>query len=182
MKKMKLTFLTISIALIVNLFNVPTIFAEDPYEEGLRNYQNGLKEEQQSDLSIYSGEPVIVGQLIKIIFKELAKKADDVIVTATKNNIKTKIKNHFIVQAVSRGITEIMVDNILAEVATGMNKVLKFDDVIGNSRIMYDPNSKLTVVISKFENTLITTYFDEDNSVDRRIKEGRWIPGSWKFK
>lgn len=207
MKHAKITLLTLSIALILNLVNAATISASphshDPYEEGLRVYQQQLKEEQrlsdtskdakvlreenyqksqQSNYSTNSSEPAVIGSLVKILFKQLIKKSDDAIVHATKNNIKTKIKKHFMEQAVARGITEVMVDNILGEVSTGIYKVLKFDDVLGNSRIMYDPNSKLTVVISKFENTLITTYIDEDDTKDKRVKAGRWIPSIWNYK
>lgn len=107
---------------------------------------------------------------------------DDVVVTATKKNVTTTLKNHAIKQAVARGITEIMLDNILSETAVSMLRVLKFEDVLGQSRIMYDPGSKLTVVLSLVDNIIITTYVDNDNTMPNRVNAGRWKPSTFTFR
>jgi hypothetical protein len=150
----------------------------DPYEEGLLEYQKSLNNEKQSD----SLAPASILSLVKVVFKVLAKSSDDVVVSATKNNVTTTLKNHAIKQAVARGITEIMLDNLLSEVSTGIFKVLKFEDVIGSSRIMYDPTSKLTVVLSLVDNIVITTYVDNDNTMPNRVNAGRWVPSSFTYR
>ncbi|MCY9516758.1 hypothetical protein [Paenibacillus apiarius] len=190
LKETKFLAMVLTIALCLNIVGIGTASANpssvplhpDPYEEGLLRYQQDLREESLHGDSQTLGVGAIIKALTKVVFKELAKKTDDVIVKATKKEVKTKLKNHAIRQAVQRGVTEIMIDNILSEISSGMKAILKFDDVIGNSRIMYDPNSKLTVVLSKFENILITTYIDEDNTMANRVKKGRWKAASWIFK
>jgi len=151
----------------------------DPYEEGLREYKNS-----QNNLAPKTDrvQPTVIGPLIRAVFRVLAQSADDVVVTATKKNVTTTLKNHAIKQAVARGVTEVALDNLLSEISSGMNAIEKFDDHIGNSRIMYDPNSKLTVVLSKFSNIVITTYYDTANSKDQRVKDGRWVRSLFKFE
>lgn len=152
--------------------------SSDPYEEGLLEYQNSLNNASESDPQARAG----IVSLVKVVFKILAKNADDVVVTATKKNVTTTLKNHAIKQAVARGITEIMLDNILSEISVSVLKVLKFEDVIGQSRIMYDPSSKLTVVLSLVDNIVITTYVDNDNTMPNRVKAGRWKPSTFTYR
>lgn len=152
--------------------------SSDPYEEGLLEYQKSLNNEIESNPQARAG----ITSLVKVVFKLLAKNADDVVVTATKKNVKTTLKNHAIKQAVARGISEIMLDHILSEISVSMFKVLKFEDVIGQSRIMYDPGSKLTVVLSLVDNIIITTYVDNDNTMPNRVNAGRWKPSSFTYR
>lgn len=63
-----------------------------------------------------------------------------------------------------------------------MLRVLKFEDVLGQSRIMYDPGSKLTVVLSLVDNIIITTYVDNDNTMPNRVNAGRWKPSTFTFR
>ncbi|WP_218618646.1 hypothetical protein, partial [Paenibacillus sp. P3E] len=72
--------------------------------------------------------------------------------------------------------------NILSEISAGMFKVLKFEDVVGTSRIMYDPASKFTVILSIVDNIVITTYIDNDNTMPNRVKAGRWKPSSFTYR
>ncbi|MEK4330690.1 hypothetical protein MKZ24_31700 [Paenibacillus sp. FSL R7-0297] len=154
------------------------VISSDPYEEGLLEYQKSQINQNESDPQARAG----IVSLVKVVFKLLAKNADDVVVTATKKNVTTTLKNHAIKQAVARGITEIMLDNILSETAVSMLRVLKFEDVLGQSRIMYDPGSKLTVVLSLVDNIIITTYVDNDNTMPNRVNAGRWKPSTFTFR
>lgn len=193
-KTIKVVAVSLSLAISINPFlavaspSLPNVndqsttnineLSSDPYEEGLLEYQKSLNNESESDPQARAG----ITSLVKVVFKLLAKNADDVVVTATKKNVKTTLKNHAIKQAVARGISEIMLDNILSEISVSMFKVLKFEDVIGQSRIMYDPGSKLTVVLSLVDNIIITTYVDNDNTMPNRVNAGRWKPSSFTYR
>ena len=94
----------------------------------------------------------------------------------------TTLAEHTIVRAIQRNITEAMIDNVLGEISSGMNAVQKYYDMQENSRIMYDPNNKTTVVIGMIDNIIITVYDADQATVADRVSSKRWVKGSFTYK
>lgn len=129
--------------------------------------------------------PQNVGGLIKLVQVIFTQVGKAIKTTATNRNVVTQITKHAMEEAFKDGITSIILNTILGEVSAsgGPFRVEKYDDTTLNSRIFYDYGTKIVVVLSKDDNTIITTYKDTSfNGPSGRISSGRWVLGSWMFK
>ncbi|WP_054026266.1 DUF4258 domain-containing protein [Bacillus sp. FJAT-28004] len=205
---MKLVFRNFSIALALVMFlnltlvtsmsansieNQPNqinkITVSDEYESEMITAFKAYEEEKattSSQLVINNNtDPMargLLGHLLKLIFKDMVKDSASATVKATVRNVTTKLTLHTMQRAIERNITNVLIDNVLDEIPSGIQLVQKYDDLDFNSRIMYDPNNKVVVVLDKTANTIITTYDETGNSIETRVKNGRLKAATWKFK
>ncbi|WP_458120291.1 DUF4258 domain-containing protein [Paenibacillus sp. Z6-24] len=174
-------------------YSSSTTLNEDIYDQKLNEALDAYNREAiQNGRSIQkfstNSEPAVIGSLIRLIFKNLVSKqtgkaAASVTVKATNKQILTKVTAHAIEEAVKDGITSLMIDNILANKPAGVVGIEKFEDHTGGSRIMYDRTSKLTVVLSKATNTIITIYKDNGKTtIQDRLDSGRWVRSNFKYQ
>lgn len=186
---------SLAVVMIFNVLTVAAVSAETnkigtiskytdaQYDARLMAAYEGLAaEEYVQQKPQQFGAASIIGHLLKLIFKEAVKKGTAQTVKATTKNVITKVTKHALEEAIKDGITNKMVDNILSQKSSGMFAIQKFDDVAGISRVMVDPNNKVVVILSKYDNTIITVYKDTGDSIKNRVDSGRWVKGAWKFK
>ncbi|WP_341278734.1 hypothetical protein [Paenibacillus sp. FSL H8-0537] len=197
--------LSLSLVIMVNLLLTAGVSAQnvedrtvklnnsalhDEFErEMLRALQaNALENQMNAETSFYqksNAEPMVVGvilHLLKLVFKDAIKTTASVTVKTTAKNITTKLTYHSMVRAVERNVTSAALDNLLSEISSGIKLVQKYDDLDFDSRVMYDPNNKLVVILEKNSNTVISTYTETGNAIETRISNGRLKKATWIFK
>ncbi|SFE99950.1 hypothetical protein SAMN04487969_11113 [Paenibacillus algorifonticola] len=115
------------------------------------------------------------------LFKDLVKSGTKQTVKATAKNVTTTLSEHAIKRALEWGISEFVLDDLLAGKSALYVGAVHYDDIIEKSRIIHDPGTGNTVVLAKYSNDVITVYRDSDGAAARRVKEGRWKKASWIF-
>ncbi|WP_355316256.1 DUF4258 domain-containing protein [Paenibacillus jiagnxiensis] len=170
-----------------SLAAVENIIVEDQHDMEMKAAYAALAEENKNRISssneMKAATGTIIRRLVEIVFKNVSK-GSRVTAKATPRNIITEVSAHAVERAVERGISSLQMDNVLSEKSSGMFAVEKYYDTLNNnSRIMLDRNNKVVIVIDNLLNTIITTYkLDSVSTVDSRIKDGRWVKGSFKYK